>query len=933
VVPLERGAYRWAGCAALAVWLIVPGALQAQLATGRLEGTVKDADGKRLAGADIRISGAVGLRWVIRTDPEGEFSLVLPYGWYRVSDEFGGGVTTTVTVRPLQVTRVRLVKDRGGELRAAGEDTRLAAGTWGDTTQGKTYPEGFTLGGVLLSREPASVTQPLDFTGLGDNRLGIESQWAFSWTDTQYRLQGMDATDAYQPGLPAIAPDIEAMDAIVVRSGFALTTSASAGTEAGLFLAQAASRWHGSVETADTGAALSGTNLPAPAASGLVRQDEAYRWFTRDGVALSGPLTRFADFSGSARGQWSSQAEPLEPAGTRQRSRMWFANAGSRISAGRRDQFDVFYSGSAVHLSDGGVPAALEALMGYRMAPSFVLPGGFAGEPEDDRFDFVQLGWTHAAPGSAAGVLQLRYGYSAASLDTVTPARGQSRIELAGGAVTGAAPLGNLARRPRQAFDGAWQPRAMRAGWSRHELAVSGEWEAAVARNRFTVPSGMNLVTAGGAPAFVMEFNTPADSRERIRTHSSGVADHMILAPSFTADLGMLADFSRGSAAARPDVIAWNTVSPRAGVAFMPPHLHGLILRGSYFRVYVPLAGRYLDFGNPDSLGGGMYQWLGTDAAAPFQPQDVGNLLVRFGGPYSSIASGLRRPYAGEFDLGAGLPLARRTLASVHLFRRDERNRLAATDTGVPFTAFTPVVISDPGPDGTPGSFDDQRLTVYSQKPSTLGQDLYLLTNPAGLRMLNTGLMAEVGAALGGLDVHASFVAEKSYGPTNPGDSVYENDPGVIGSLFEDPNTLIHAGGRSFVDRAYVGKVQAGYRLPAAWGGLELETVADYTDGLVFARQLLVTGLPQGPMLVATTVRGSPEGGNRAQYAINWNLRLSRSFELARGEFRVMADVMNVTNAAQSFQENDISGPSFNLRLPVAIEPPRFVRLGVRYEF
>jgi hypothetical protein len=104
-------------------------------------------------------------------------------------------------------------------------------------------------------------------------------------------------------------------------------------------------------------------------------------------------------------------------------------------------------------------------------------------------------------------------------------------------------------------------------------------------------------------------------------------------------------------------------------------------------------------------------------------------------------------------------------------------------------------------------------------------------------------------------------------------------------------------------------------------------------DGLVFARQLLVTGLPQGPFVVATTVRGSPEGGNRAQYAIDWNLRLSRLFALPFGRLAALVDVLNVTNLNQRLQENDLSGPSFNLRLPVAIEPPRFVRLGLRYDF
>jgi len=176
-------------------------------------------------------------------------------------------------------------------------------------------------------------------------------------------------------------------------------------------------------------------------------------------------------------------------------------------------------------------------------------------------------------------------------------------------------------------------------------------------------------------------------------------------------------------------------------------------------------------------------------------------------------------------------------------------------------------------------------------------------------------------------------VAEKSYGPTNPGDAVYENDPGVIAALFVDPNTAIHAAGRSFVDRAYVGKLQATYRLPSTWGGIELASVADYTDGLVFARRLLVTGLSQGPLLVTTTVRGSPEGGNRAQYAINWNLRISRQFDLAVGRLALWVDVLNVTNAGQRLQQDDLNGPSFNLRLPVSIQPSRSVRLGFRYGF
>jgi len=893
-----------------------------------------------VAGSPIFITGGTGFGAVVHSTSIGEFAVTLPYGRYCLSADLQRGAAcsgATVFVAPLQIARVHLVMDASGAMRNAPSSARVPPSM-------RTYPEAFSLPGLLLSREPSSVTEPLDFTGLGDNRLAVESQRGISWTDTQYKLQGLDATDSYQPGLPAIFPDVQALDEVIVRSAFSQTASSGSGAEVGVSLAQPGASWHGGISTADTGAALFSTNLPPPAARGLVQQADQFRWFTRDRLEAGGPLTKWADFYASGSGQWASQTEPLAAAGTDQRGRLLFGNAWGRARAGVSDQFDVAYSGSRIDLSDGGVPAGLEALTGSRMAPSFVLPGGFPGQPETDRFDFLQLGWTHLWPAASfAGVIEVRYGYSSARLDTSTSSSGQSRIELLGGAVSGAPPLANLAARPRQEVAAAWQPAALGAFGARHRMVAGGGWKTSAPRNRFTTPSNMNLITANGVPALVMEFNTPLDSREIVRSFSGFVKDHVSLTPSLSLDLGALADFSRGSLpaqsspartfAAQPDLIAWNSLSPRAGFAFQVPHSHGLVFRGTYFRLYAPLAGRYLDFGNPNSLGGSVYQWIPANPDSPFQPGQQGNLLARFGGPYSSISPTLSRPHSDEFDIGAELPFARRSVASLQLFRRDDKDRIAAIDTGVPAQAFTPVTILDPGPDGIPGTFDDQQLTVYAQNPATLGQDRYLLTNPAGLRMLHAGVLAEAGTEWRRLTLHASFVAEKSYGPTNPGDSLYENDPGVIGALYLDPNTAIHAAGRSFLDRAYVGKTQATYRLPAAWGGIEVASVADYMDGLPFARQLLVTGLPQGPFVVATTVRGSPNGGNRAEHVTNWNLRLSRRFGLPAGGITVAADLLNATNAGHRLQESDLSGPSFNLRLPVAIQPPRFVRMELRYEF
>ncbi|MGA3237545.1 MAG: carboxypeptidase-like regulatory domain-containing protein [Bryobacteraceae bacterium] len=671
---------------------LIPGILLAQLTTGAIEGILRAPDGRPVASAPILVTGGAGFHTVIHSNSSGEFAMTLPYGRYRLSVSFQPGAATSsvsVIVSPLQTVRLDLVLETSGAIRSVQASAALTMGVWTDATSGRVYPEALSLPGILLSREPSSVTEPLDFTGLGDNRLAVESQRGISWTDVQYKLQGMDATDSYQPGLPAILPDVEALDDVVVRSAFAQTASSSAGTEAGLFLAEPGALWHGGFSTANTGAALSSTNLPPPADRGLVQQADQFRWFTRDRLEIGGPLTRWAEFYASGSGQWASQTEPLAAPGTDQRSRLLFGNARGRVRAGNKDRFDALYSGSRIDLSDGGRPAGLEALTGNRLAPSFVLPGGFAGDPETDHFDFVQMGWTHLLnESSGTGVIEVRYEYSTAHVDTSTAVNGQSRIELLGGMVSGAPPLANLGIRPRHEIEAAWQPAVLRALGTRHQIVAGGGWERSEPQNRFNTPSGMNPITAAGIPAFVEEFNTPLDSRELVQSLSSLAADHISLTPSLSLDVGALADFSRGSLPAQsspagafapvrtfapqPDLIVWNSLSPRAGVAWQVPHSHGLVLRGTYFRLYAPLAGRYLDFGNPNSLGGNAYQWLASNASDSFQPGEQGSLLFRFGGPYSSISPSLRRPYSDEFDIGAQFHFAPRSVASIHLFRRDD---------------------------------------------------------------------------------------------------------------------------------------------------------------------------------------------------------------------------------------------------------------------
>lgn len=861
-----------------------------------------------MPGAPVVITGAAGTRWNLRSDNEGEFEAILPYGEYEVAE--AGARPVSVSIRPFETTRCNPRQ----------EILPPEGASWSADLRVRVDPPTYSLAGLLRQREPTTVTEPLDFGGLAGNVLPLVSLRAFSWTATRYALQGMTATDSYQPGRPVVFPDTQAMDEVVVRTGLDLGTARAYGSEIGIFIRQATPRWHGQLASANTGSALAADNLPPPGERGFVLRPEKFLWYTRDHLQIGGPVTKRADLFVSGTGQWASETAPPARVGNPLDSRLLFGNARGRVRLSGKDRLDAQLTGSRINRSGWNLPAGIEALAGHRGAPPLIPMSGLV---ELDHLDFVQTGWTRQLPGSSrAGSLEVRYSYSTAHLDTrpsTTPVSG-SRIEMAGGEVAGPPPLWNMAVRTRHAIGAA-----LVAGAKRHQFAAGGGWDTAGARNRFAAPFDLNVIAANGVPVTAVELNTPLDSRTRIQTFSLYGQDRVALTSWLSLDMAAVADFERGSLpaqsspagvyapagsfTAQPGVISWNSVSPRLGLAFTPPGFRRLVLRGGYLRLYGPLAGRYLDFANPNSLSGSEYSVRS------------GQVLRRFGGMFSRIDANLKRPCADEFDITAEISLPRNSYGRVLLYRRDDKRRIAAINTGVPFADFRPLAIVEP--------FEQQRLTVFEQDPATLGQDFFLLTNPADLRMQYKGFLAEIGTRRRDLEFRASFLAEKSFGPTNPGNAPWENDPGVVGALFADPNTLVNAAGHDYFDRAFVGKMLVAWRLPGWLRRFEAGSIVTYLDGLVFGRRLLVTGLSQGPVLVNATIRGSPEGGHRAEYVLDWDMRLSFSL----GPLRIAADVFNAANINNKLRENAISGPDFAARPALALEPPRFLRLGLQYRF
>jgi len=266
-----------------------------------------------------------------------------------------------------------------------------------------------------------------------------------------------------------------------------------------------------------------------------------------------------------------------------------------------------------------------------------------------------------------------------------------------------------------------------------------------------------------------------------------------------------------------------------------------------------------------------------------------------------------------------------------HLSQQDEHNRIAGINTGVPADAWSAVTVHDPGPDGVYGDWDDNwLLKVYAQQPSTFGKDWMFLSNISGPRVFHAEAVGELQYSNRFGSVTASYMKTKTVAQTSPGNTPWQNDPDMLGMLFQNPNNVLYADGHTYFDHANVGKISVMLHPSPEWPSLGL--ISTYADGLPFNRQFLVTGLPQGPFLVNTTIRGSPEGGNRSEHIVNTDVRISRLFSV-HGELCVFADVLNVLNGSSKWKENDATSPQFNSRPPLEVQSPRSVRVGLNLSF
>jgi hypothetical protein len=376
-------------------------------------------------------------------------------------------------------------------------------------------------------------------------------------------------------------------------------------------------------------------------------------------------------------------------------------------------------------------------------------------------------------------------------------------------------------------------------------------------------------------------------------------------------------------------IIDWINLSPRLGCVIPLSPAKTSAVKFSAARYYHTLPLSYLTYGHPNALGAEIFTWDDISSDGFYQPEEKGLLLRREGPFYSVIDSELNRPFTDELSLSYVHTFGTNWTLTIGGFFRRKKNLIETVNTGVPFSSYEDVEISDIGDDRIPDTPDDLTFTIYNQNPETLGQDFFLLTNADSENRLSRyfGLDLTLVKRYGKrFTFFLSLTAINAKGTTNPGNTEWQNDEGVVGKLYDNPNTLINAEGRLRFDRGYTGRLGLTYSAPL---GIRIGVILKYYDGQPFARKIIVRGMNQGPFII----QAHPRGKARYEYNRTIDIRIEKIFDIGQSRLRITVDGFNITNRSLATEENEWTGPEFPLRNATEVQSPRIFRIGMAYEF
>jgi hypothetical protein len=358
------------------------------------------------------------------------------------------------------------------------------------------------------------------------------------------------------------------------------------------------------------------------------------------------------------------------------------------------------------------------------------------------------------------------------------------------------------------------------------------------------------------------------------------------------------------------DMINWNSFSPRIGLVFQLTSDQKTLLKATY--------GRYYDKNLMDN-----WNYPGpnvTDLVVYSYDWDLEEYVHWYTLPAESTYNmdpDLKHPYADLFSVGIERELFPDFAISATYVYKKQGNLIGLEERAGIYDEVT-MVSDDNG----------QTYTLFNQ--TNVGTAEHFITNPSDFEQIYHAFMLTLYKRYSNnWMLNASLTYSKSEGLNNLGKSNSSRQQAIIwygGYLGRDPNEYINARGRMPSDRPWILKVQAGYTLP--WDILAgfnwiYQTGRPY---LSFTR----FWLNQGPKKVIT----EPRGDNRFPNSSIMDFRLQKTFNISDTvRFQAIFDLWNVLNSGTDTGYATYDMWKSNYLETNGIFYPRRLQIGFRLQF
>lgn len=480
-------------------------------------------------------------------------------------------------------------------------------------------------------------------------------------------------------------------------------------------------------------------------------------------------------------------------------------------------------------------------------------------------------------------------------------------------------------------------------------------FEAGKAYNAYIykVNQGIDEILNNGGVNQIVAFNAPTTQKNYFRNASFYLQDTWTVTRRLTLDLGLRYDhfntyypqqtsdpseifpqlFPAATFPASGNLVDWNTVSPRIGVAFDPTGKGTSVLRFSYGRYYKMQGTGLAETSNPVGLASKTFTWVDANKdGIPQQSEWInGTPTSASGGSSTHIDRNMSRPYSEQLSAGYQKQVWRNLTVSATYYYRTKRNMIGIENTAVASSDYVPItkINGQPIVNGLTG----QPMTLFSFQPADqtkYGQFNFVVTNIPklddnayhGIEFTAVKRLSNKWQLLSGFTIQRQ---KGVFGRSYSDDALADN--------FTDPNLDINRKDNYLNnDVTYVFKVDSSYELP--W---KLGTSVNFQHYTGFPVQPTQSfGVPDGNgSTVSETVILQPAGITRLPSVNLLNLRFTRDFMLKERWHLIPAvDFFNVTNAQTTVGEVTTVTPSSSVYLkPFLGINPFVTRVGLRFTF